>query len=247
MPRAENKLRARACGEWAGESLQRLAEFTAGAARLIEGDLAALDEVARNLPILIVVEEFLLKDPQAWIAYALDRAHQGQLLGSAGQAVEWYVVTHKTSCSGQRTTTKRSAQVAARGLGAALAAPSLVALNPGLSPAALEQWGDDLHGQGLRGLSPILGSIMDGFQNGAQAWRAAGNKTVATSLAGLRGRLGDLKRRKQEQKFGGPSAKKPSQLVAVAAGAGVGFVVAGPPGAVVGGFLGAVIGEKDSG
>lgn len=228
MAKGEGKLQRKACGVWLGKSIQRLLNGAAAAVRLVEGDVAALEDVLQDNTILIAIEE-LTRDPQAWIGYALDRAGVGQLLGSVGQPVEWYVVTHKGPCSGKRTTTTRSAQIAGEGLGVMLSSPSIVKLNPSVNVTTLFEWEKSLRDGGMRGLQPVIGSIAEGFQKGARIWPSSTSSGP---------RFGGLAERKRWDKFKG---KDQINVTASVIAGGLGFVAAGPAGAVVGAALGAIL------
>lgn len=233
MAKGEGKLQAKACAQWAGQQIESLFSQASQAGQVLAGDLTQVADT--DSPALSAALDLLFNDGDAWVAYALSQAADGMLLASAEQPVEWYVVTHKSPCAGARTTTGAGAKAQGEALGMALANPSLRQANPDLDAESLYDLERRLRSQGMRGLQPVIESIVSGFAQGGGAWRGA--------LPVRDSRLANLRQKKQRRTGSKTSEPitRPINFAAVAAGAGVGGALAGPVGVVVGGLLGALI------
>lgn len=245
-------MQARACAQWVQSRAQAIKRAFKAASDLLVLETQNAEDLTQG-GVLQQAIDYVLNDPTAWVQFTLGLAGEGTLLTSSLDPVAWYAVTHKAPCAGARVTTNAAARARAHSLGVALAAPRFRELNPGLAPQTLLELDRALRAQKMFGLTPVLASIIEGFEEGVRIWDGAqaesrGETPSLASIVAMR-RVGRKfrgsptggARTKADIDFGEDQTSS-YPVIGVAGGALAGYFIGNIPGAVLGALGGLLIG-----
>lgn len=247
MARGEKSLQVKACAQWGKRTFDGIVASFEAATQALAMNFENVEDLAGASGLKIVLDYVMGEGASPWVAYALGEADKGALFLSVNDPVTWYVVTHKSPCSGARITTGGSAQKAAEALGVALAAPAIRQKNPDLSADTLNEFVSALEAQKMRGLSPVRDALVKGFTDGVKMWDSEPAASAgARHVRAMQMRQAKLKSKFKQAGIDASEPDTPSGVVAVLAGGAAGGLLAGPVGALAGGAVGFVASQFKS-